>query len=116
MASLSALPVDVMELDANTLPSHWTQWLVPLLVLGAVLGVLHRTDRQLFRTMAPLSTVTRRGSGPAPNIIRQMRDDMTLTPPWVTALGAFVAMGVHLGVAVITVLGSSRRVFGRALG
>ena len=70
-----------------------------------VVALLHRSDRQLFRSMAPVGTITRRSTVPAPTVIRQMRDDMTLTPPWVTALGAFVAMGVHLGVAVLTLLG-----------
>ena len=107
--SYAALPVDVMQVEAQAATVPWSEWMLPLFVLVAVLALLHRSDRALFGSMAPVGAVTRRATTPAPNVIRQMRDDMTLTPPMATALGALVAMGAHIGIVALTLIGRPRR-------
>jgi hypothetical protein len=74
-------------------------------VLVALLGLLHRLDRAMLRTMLLAPTVTRRANVPAPAVVRQLRDDVTTTPPAAAALSAAVAVGSHLGVATATLLG-----------
>ena len=48
--------------------------------------------------------VTRRDSVPSPTAVRQIRDDITVTPPLASTLALLVGIGIHLGVATLTLL------------